>query len=53
MNVYEVVKSKDMIDEWRVEMVDSEGEIEVTLFTGPRPEERAKEYADHMGCVYE
>jgi hypothetical protein len=45
---YEVVQSRDSPDEWRVERIDyeSDGEIEVTIFSGRDAAVRAKEYAD-------
>lgn len=47
---YEVVKSDTMMDEWVVEGIDydSEGEIYATIFSGPKAEERAKEYAEYL-----
>ena len=44
---YEVVASKDVLDEYRVEGIDydNEGVVYVTIFSGPRAEERAREYA--------
>lgn len=45
--LYEVVKSKHCPGEWRVEAINPEGdgEVYVTLFSGPMAKERAKEYA--------
>ncbi len=45
---YEVVESKGFIGEWRVEATnhDGDGEIYVTIFSGPLAKERAREYAD-------
>ncbi len=44
---YNVVQSKGLFDEWRVEAIDyeREGEVYLTIFSGPLAEERAKEYA--------
>jgi hypothetical protein len=42
---YEAAKSKHYLDEWRVEAIDSEGRVFVTIFSGPAAKERAKEYA--------
>ncbi len=47
--IYEVIRSRDCPDdsEWRAEAIDyaSEGECYATIFSGPKAEERAKEYA--------
>jgi len=43
--VHEVKVFKDKTgipDEWRVEAYDSDGGIEVTIFSGPRAESRPK-----------
>lgn len=41
-----VVKSKNAPNEWRVEAIDyDDGGVELTLFSGPYPELRAREYA--------
>ena len=47
---YEVVQSVGTVDEWRVEAIDHEGdgEVYVALFSGPRAQERAEEYANMM-----
>ena len=44
---YIAVESRTTPGEWRVEFIDhdSEGEIEVTIFSGRNAEARAKEYA--------
>jgi hypothetical protein len=43
----QVFKDKTGIpDEWRVEAYDSDGGIEVTIFSGPRAESRAGAYAE-------
>ena len=44
---YEVVQTRDVMDEWRVEGIDhdADGQIYVALFSGPQAKERAKEYA--------
>ena len=48
---YEVVESKHLLGEWRVEAINykGDGECYVTLFSGPRAEERAREYAAWKG----
>jgi hypothetical protein len=45
---YEVAPSRDVRDEWRVEAInfDGDGEVYVTIFSGPNAKERAEEYAD-------
>ena len=45
---YEITKSLDALDEWRVEAInhDGDGEIYVTIFSGPNAKERAEEYAE-------
>lgn len=45
---YEVVKDRTMLDTWRVEAINEQGdgEVYVTIFSGPDAEERAHEYAD-------
>ena len=42
---YEAVESKHSPDEWRVEAIDNEGRVFVTIFSGPAAKERANEYA--------
>lgn len=44
---YSVSESRETPGEWRVEFINenSEGEVEVTLFSGRDAEARAKEYA--------
>ena len=42
---YEVAKSKHHQGEWRVEAIDNEGRVFVTIFSGPGAKERAQEYA--------
>jgi len=44
---FEVTQSAEAIDEWRVEAIDeaSEGEVYVTIFSGPEAQVRAEEYA--------
>jgi hypothetical protein len=44
---YEAVQDRTNSSEWRVEAIDyeSEGEIFVALFSGPKAKERAEEYA--------
>ena len=46
---YEVIEAKESIggDTWNVEAIDhdSEGEIYMASFSGPKAEERAREYA--------
>jgi hypothetical protein len=41
---YEVQPSTS-VDEWRVEAITEEGQVLVTLFSGPDAERRAREYA--------
>ena len=40
---YEVVQSRDMPGEWRVEAIDynDDGKVYVAIFSGPHSEERA------------
>lgn len=47
MLIPEVFESKTEPDEWRVKVIDRDGEGEcyVTIFSGPQAEERAKTYA--------
>jgi hypothetical protein len=44
---YEVAPSVGVVNEWRVEAIDrdSEGEIYVAMFSGPKAKQRAEEYA--------
>jgi hypothetical protein len=44
---YEVIQSRDVPGEWRVEAIDfkSDGQVYVTIFSGPEAQERAEEYA--------
>ena len=44
---YEIARSRGVQDEWRVEAInhEGEGEIYVTLFSGPNAQQRAEEYA--------
>jgi hypothetical protein len=44
---FEVAKSRNTVDEWRVEAIDfeDEGQVYVALFSGPLARERAEEYA--------
>lgn len=51
MDVYEVLEHPDFPGQWNVERIDPEsGECEVAMFTGPRAEERAREYAGWMNA---
>ena len=50
---YEVIESRDSLDEWRVEAIDSEGRIFVAIFSGPAAKERANEYAAWKNGVQE
>lgn len=45
--VFEVTKSNNTVNEWRVEAIDfdEDGEIYVAMFSGPHARERAEEYA--------
>ena len=44
---YEVVETRNIPGEWRVEAIDygSEGECYLTIFSGPKSHQRAEEYA--------
>ncbi len=42
---YEVVQDKDDSQDWRAEAIGQEGEVYVTLFSGPQAKYRAREYA--------
>lgn len=43
----QVFKDKTGIpDEWRVEAFYEDGSVEVTIFSGPRAEQRARAYAE-------
>lgn len=44
---YEVIRSKDVPEEWRVEGIDfdSDGQVYVAIFSGPNAQDRAHEYA--------
>jgi hypothetical protein len=46
--IYEVVESRGVVDEWRVEGIDydKDGLVYVTIFSGPDSKHRADEYAD-------
>ena len=39
--------------EWRVQWSDNNGEIEVTVFSGPHSRERAIHYAEHQYGAFE
>lgn len=45
--IYEVIESKATKGEWHVEAInyDGDGEIYVTIFSGPNAHDRANEYA--------
>ena len=45
---YEVLASEGVINEWRVEAINyaGDGEVYVTIFSGPDAKERAEEYAE-------
>lgn len=45
---YETMRSRGSVDEWRVEGIDYEhdGQVFVTIFSGPDAERRAREYAE-------
>lgn len=47
---YEVLQSRDVVSEWRVEAIDydDEGQVYVTVFCGARARERAEAYAFAM-----
>jgi len=44
---YEVIESREIPGEWRVEAInfDGDGEVYVAIFSGPSAKVRAKEYA--------
>ena len=43
-----IYKRGNTPEEWAVELVDSDGDgsIELSLFSGPNPEDMAREYAE-------
>jgi hypothetical protein len=43
---YSVFEDLEVFGDWRVEAINhaGDGEIEVTIFSGPRAQERAREY---------
>ena len=45
---YEVVQDKRTVSDWRVEAIndDSDGEVYVSIFSGPLAKERAEEYSN-------
>lgn len=45
--VFEVMRSRDTMDEWRVEAIDAagDGQVYVAIFSGPCARDRAEEYA--------
>jgi len=51
---YEAFKSKGTVDEWRVEAIDenNEGQVFVTIFSGPDAKQRAEEYAAWQNAVH-
>ena len=53
--LHEVVKDRTAMDTWRVEAINQEGdgEVFVTIFSGPDSEARAREYADWKNGVRE
>lgn len=52
---YEVAKDRELMDTWRVEAVNEQGdgEVYVAIFSGPDAEDRAREYADWKNGVLE
>lgn len=46
--LHEVIKDQTTMDTWRVEAINQhgDGEVFVSIFSGPDAEERAHEYAD-------
>lgn len=52
---YTIEKDRVTMDTWRVEAINErgDGEIYVTIFSGPNAEERAHEYADWKNGVRE
>jgi hypothetical protein len=45
---YEVLEDQFFPGDWRVEAIGQEGEVYVTNFSGPKAEQRAREYAAWM-----
>ena len=45
---HEIVQTRNLQDEWRVEVIDdtNDGSVQVALFSGPNARTRAEEYAD-------
>jgi hypothetical protein len=50
---YETKQSQQYKDQWHVEAIGDEGEMFVSIFTGPKAEERAHEYANWKNGVRE
>jgi hypothetical protein len=52
---HEVVKDRTMLDSWRVEAINfqGDGEVYVAIFSGPDAEKRARDYADWQNGVRE
>jgi hypothetical protein len=48
MRSYDVLPDKVVPGEWRVESAAEDGGVEVTIFSGPKAEDRAKTYAHYM-----
>ena len=44
--LYEVGESQDYPDHWQVEAIDDEGRVFIGRFSGPKAQERAREFAD-------
>ena len=42
---YEVAHNRVQPNEWNVEWMDEEGEVHCVIFSGPRAQELAREYA--------
>lgn len=45
---YELVASKGIPNEWRVESFDEEGCCYIVIFSGPKAKERAEEYLEFL-----
>jgi hypothetical protein len=43
---YELAESDGYSGEWRVEAIGPDGEVYVSIFSGPKAKERAAEYAE-------
>lgn len=48
---YEVVESRQYRGHWHVEAIDEDGRVFVVVFSGPKAEDRAREYASWKNSV--